>query len=83
MPRVTEGQRLASFNIDKQQWEEFKKMAKANGTTASRILQEAGANYLGSSSFGNSDHRIRRLEKMVKAIADDVAEIKSRSDRTP
>lgn len=36
--KLPEGQKLATFKVDEQDWEAFKALCDANGTSASRVL---------------------------------------------
>lgn len=82
MPQTAKNQRLATFNVDEQQWEAFKAKAKAHGTSASKLLQGLIANYLGIESSDVSkiikvdDTRLTQVEQAIAELATEVAELK-------
>jgi len=82
MPQTGKNQRLATFNVDEQQWEAFKAKAKAHGTSASKLLQGLIADYLGIESTDYPlntkvyDSRLTQVEQAIAELAAEVAELK-------
>ena len=83
MPQTGKDKKLAAFNIDIDEWEEFKVKARENKTNASKLLQGFVREYIGKlpvlpkpeNEVVNSG-RITQLERAIVQLTAEVAEIK-------
>ena len=83
MPQTGKDKKLAAFNIDISEWEEFKVKARENKTNASKLLQRFVREYIGklpvlpeSENEVVNSGRITQLERAIVQLTAEVAEIK-------
>ena len=84
MPTTAKSQKLASFNIEVDDWEQFKVLARENHTNASRLLQGFVREYIGKLpepryevyNQAISPGKIIQIEKAIAQLTQEVAELK-------